>query len=166
MTVRGATGTCVTDFHGSWHSHYTCSLLLGQAKVDSYGMTERDSRWPSLPVGQHFKVAMGVHCHKSVPILTWPRMLPSHKTPITNQALSYHLQITPDNAVKSEATYLGHHPCVNFLSGIIHRSPYHRHLLLFHVFMCVNILFIWRYTLFFQFQSNVMCMVGNLNLCK
>ena len=37
--------------------------------------------WQSgLPVGQHYKVAMSAHRHKSVSILICPYMLPGHKT--------------------------------------------------------------------------------------
>ena len=36
--------------------------------------------WPCLPVEQHYKVAVGAHCYKSVPILIWTYMLPGHKT--------------------------------------------------------------------------------------
>ena len=28
-------------------------------------------RWPDLPVGQHYKVTMNAHCHKSVPVVVW-----------------------------------------------------------------------------------------------
>ena len=47
-------------------------------------MTEWDIRswcWqPDLPVGQHYKVPMSVHCHKSVPVQIWPKMLLGRKT--------------------------------------------------------------------------------------
>ena len=53
------------------------SALLGQAKdwlaQCQDNRTERDIRsWccrPDFPVGQHYKVTMIAHCHKSVPIL-------------------------------------------------------------------------------------------------
>ena len=35
---------------------------------------------PGFPVGQHYKITMSVHCHKSVPILIWAYMLLGHKT--------------------------------------------------------------------------------------
>ena len=37
--------------------------------------------WSGLPVGQHYKVAKSDNCHKSVPVLIGPQMLPGCKTP-------------------------------------------------------------------------------------
>ena len=38
-----------------------------------------------LPMGWHYKVAMSVHCHKSVPILKSSQMLPGCKPPMNKQ---------------------------------------------------------------------------------
>ena len=46
--------------------------------------------WPGVPMRQHYKVTMSVHCHKSVPILIWPDMLLGRKQQ-TNK--SYHQMI-------------------------------------------------------------------------
>ena len=44
-------------------------------------MTEWDiGSWLHRPLGQHYKVIMGVHCHKSVPVLIWPSMSQGCKT--------------------------------------------------------------------------------------
>ena len=55
-------------------------------------VTERDIRsWgrsPGLPVSQHYKVTMSVHCQSKVSILMSPKMLPGRKTPTTNQPSS------------------------------------------------------------------------------
>ena len=52
-------------------------------------LTEWDIRlsfWrPGLPVARYYKVIVSVHCHKSVPVLIWPKMMPGPKTPTTNQ---------------------------------------------------------------------------------
>ena len=40
--------------------------------------------WPGHPVGQHYKVIMNAHCHKSVPVRIRHLMLPGHTYPTTN----------------------------------------------------------------------------------
>ena len=42
-------------------------------------------QWLDFPVGQYNKVAISVHCHKSVPVPMWPYVLHVRKTPSTNQ---------------------------------------------------------------------------------
>ena len=37
------------------------------------------------PMGQHYKITRSVHCHKLVPIVIWPQMLPGCKTPKRKQ---------------------------------------------------------------------------------
>ena len=45
---------------------------IGQGLVSSlFGLCDIRSG-PGLSVGQHYKVAMSSHCHKSVPVLVWP----------------------------------------------------------------------------------------------
>ena len=38
---------------------------------------------PNFPFGEHYIVAMSAHCHKSVPLLIWPLMLPGRTNPST-----------------------------------------------------------------------------------
>ena len=55
-------------------SQALCIIRIGLELVGS--VSEWDIRswcWqPGLLVGQHYKVSMGAHCHKSVPVLIWP----------------------------------------------------------------------------------------------
>ena len=51
-----------------------------------------------LAVGQHYKVTMSVLCHKSIPILIIPYMMPGCKTP-TNQGKNWIVQC-PDNVTE------------------------------------------------------------------
>ena len=72
------------------------SALLGQGKdwlaqcLDN--VTELDGRswcWrPGLPLMQHYKDAMSVHCQKSVSILIWPLMFLGCKTTTSKQIYS------------------------------------------------------------------------------
>ena len=58
---------------------YTCHFIARCRSLLRYGndnVTECDIRswcWcPGLPVAQHYKVVIGAHCHRSVPVLIWP----------------------------------------------------------------------------------------------
>ena len=65
-----------------------CSALLVYGKDWLAQCKDNVTQWdigswccqPDFPVGQYYKVAMSVHCHKSVPILISPQMLLGHKT--------------------------------------------------------------------------------------
>ena len=44
-------------------------IRLRQGLVGSVSDQENVTEWAGFPVGQHYKVTMSVHCHKSVPML-------------------------------------------------------------------------------------------------
>ena len=96
-------------------------------------MTEWDIRswcwWPGLPVGQHYKVVLSVHCHTSGPLMIWPYMFPGRKTPTTNQQSDQHgAQMIKQGKTKVFCcpwtyVFVYHRdgmPCLNCLSYIMH----------------------------------------------
>ena len=71
------------------HCFLSKDLTLLGSRKDWLGkcqdsVTEWDIRswcsWTGLPEGQHYKVAMSAHCHKSVPVLIWAELLLRGKT--------------------------------------------------------------------------------------